>query len=866
MVLKSAERFYLTLEVDMHSMTVILIKDGKEGRTYDASQYFQYFVEYGVRKADVAQLQEHFSIEYFQNMLVTGEKSEEFEFCVQFVGEDYKILECKMKLGESQNSDVIRIMLEDISHKRVQQLVYIKEHFVQHKDKSYAKLFDVKFEEEKSNKDKKEKSYKYAIIVVSILSIVILITFFRSVYMLHINKAIEDELKLCKSTSQSIEQELNYNFFNLTTFNNLISTIGTKFTNSELIDYAELEKKKSGYDVMIFIDENDDNFDYEKAGGFTVTTDSITGKVFINYILPTEILTTDGVSYKSIMASIDLNKVCNKLFNNRDLRSNEYIIINEEGDILWCGSSELSSNINQKNFLSYLNNSSIKIKPVDGFKSLQKNLVRNKWGTFYYKLNGQIKFVAYVPLEIQDLYLVSLSKPSKVGFNVIKLFIILIVMLIIIIMFPVLSFMYQIKKGKEREKHLEEIAYYDVVTSGMNSNYFNEKAKKIICEKDVSYALVVTNLRNFNLYNSKYGHVRGDELIRRVFLGISKYIDDDELVCRAYAEQMLILMKYENKNKVEDRLIRIGECIIDTSFRLEFGICLIRDLDIDIKEVKERAIMSLKNEAKIQKDNCTISYYDAKFLEKILFEKELENTMYRAFKIGEFKIFVEPRYNLKTRSLCNGDAYAVWDHPEKGILRPQQYMEVFQRRGLDMCLDCYIFEEICKKIKEHIDKGRSYIHISIKLHRNHFNVIDFMDKFVKIKNRYGIPGECFSFEISEQIIYEKLYQIDKIINSIHEMGAICNMGEYKGYYLPLEKLCKIGIDTIKFDSDILIKNLPEEIVVELIKLAKVVNAKTIMTSVSKQSQILYLSNANCDEAKGDVFAKNISLNEYINIF
>lgn len=882
MVLNSIERFFLTLEVDMHSMTVILIKDGKEGRTYDSNQYFQYFVEYGVRKSDVALLQEHFSIDYFQDMLVTGKKSEVFEFCVKFVGEDYKFLECKMKPVEIQNNSIIRITLEDISHKRVQKLIYIKEHFTKNQHKSYVKPFDIKFEEEKNINKEKQKIYKHSIVLVSILCILFTCIFLSNVYSEKLNKSIEETAENSKTTTWCIEHELNDLAVSLVNFRNLISSSENNVTKNELENYVEQSKKDYDCETMIFIDKDyksiysKHDIDSESISylanllkygeEYAIIATHVEGKTLVNYIISAQELNIEGEKCKFIIGVFDLNNIANSAYVNKVSKKYDSMIINKEGNILWSASPDISKIINHRNFSNYLENKLVKVLPENGVEELNIDLKREKEGALSFITEGQRKFVAYEPLMIEDLFLVSISKNKKIDLIEVNNIIFLIIILALILMFPIFILLYKMEKIKDRKNCLEELAYYDEITGATNINYFDEKAKTIIREMECHYALVITNLHNFSLYNARYGNVKGDELIRRLFLGISKYIDTDELVCRSYAEHMIIMMKYEGENQLEDRLVSIGSCIIDTSFRLEYGICIIRDLTMELDVAKERAGMALKGENKKIKSNVSIAYYDVKLLEKVLFEKELEKTMYRAFRKGEFKLFVEPRYDLKTRALCNGDAYAVWNHPEKGSILPEQYIRVFERKGLIMCLDSFIFEEVCKKIKEQLEKEGNCVHITIKLHRNHFNIPKFFSKFQRIKDTYDISGDCLSFEISEEIMCEKINQIEKVIESIHKMGAKCIMGEYRGRYMTLDTLCKLGVDIIKFEPELLTNELPNEMINAVIKIAKAANAKTIATGICKQSQVSYLSRIGCDEAKGDVFAKNISLDEYVNIF
>ncbi|QAT43594.1 EAL domain-containing protein [Aminipila luticellarii] len=882
MVLKTAERFYLTLEVDMDSMTVILIKDGKEGRTYDASQYFQYFVEYGVRKTDVVQLQEHFSIDYFQNMLITGKSDESFEFCVQFAGEDYKILQCKMKLLESSSSNIIRILLEDISHKRVQQLVYIKEHFEKRPHKPFVKPFDIKFEEQKDHNLKDLKKYKIIIGVTCLLCILLSAIFFQDIYSKKVDKAAEDAMNSCKSTNRFISQQLNCISHNLSAFKNLTSSMGTQMTKNKMMEYVEAEKREYGYEAIFFVDEKgnllytgnsvepdnktklEEGADYSAKEGFFVTADYFSGSTLINYIVPATGLRLDGVPYKSIGTIFDINKICSASLINGASDKYDMVIIDKAGNILWSRQSETSF-VNQENLFEYLSQTPRIIEPEYRPANLTATLEQKSSGTFTFMADGKKKFAAYMPLPIQDLYLVSLSKGGGLGTDGVRILILAVLMWAMFLTLPILLLFYQSRRIKEEKGLLEEIAYSDGVTGGMSMNYFDRKAKEIISKMECSYALVDTNLHNFGVYNENYGHIRGDELIRSVFLGISKYLDDDEIVCRNYAEHMMILMKYEGESQLEERLVRIGKCIIETNFKLECGVYVIRDITMDLNLAKERAGMALKNEINKEKNNVIISYYDVKLLEKILFEKKLENTMYRAFRNGEFKIYVEPRYDLRTRALCNGDAYAVWEHPEKGTLLPQQYTGVFERRGLIMCLDSFIYEEICKRFRKHLDKGRNCMPISITLHRNHFNVTDFIHKLQRIKDRYNVPGEYFSFEISEEILFEKKHLVEKIVRCIHDMGSDCIIGEYKERYLPLEALYKTGVDFVKFEPDILDKNRPPEMIDSILQMTRSIHAKSIVTGVSRQSEIAYLTKVSCDQAKGDAFAKDISLDEYIHI-
>ncbi|MFV0516364.1 MAG: EAL domain-containing protein [Aminipila sp.] len=883
MSFKSIDSFNLNFEVDLVSMTAVLVKDGKQGRAYDAGQYFQYFVEYGVRKADVVQLKEHFSIDYFQNLLVTGKESELFEFCVKFVGEDYKILQCKMKPVESQNNSIIKIVLEDISHKRVQQLNFIKKHFAQDQYKSDAKFFDIKFEEADADDLSKEKWHKYFIHFIAVVCLVLSFVFFKDVYLNNLNKTAEENLSSCQNTSQYMEQQLNFNFANLEGFRTFLLNNRTQWNDIALFEAIDELRGYHGYETIVFVDENgkfistckdtkQSDIEYlisligtKLEDKKSVITEIIGYETFINCAIPIDGVKINGKEYSTMMVIYIFDNFCNDLQKKLVDKKQDSIFINDGGDILWSSRSQNSLIINQRNIFDYFNKSNIKVEDDEWEDNLSKNLKSNTPGTFAYLENGQRRFVTYCPLSTENLYLLSVSRPEHFGFEAIKMLLLVISMWFMLMLIPILIITSQTRAAKKERQHLEELAYIDDVTGGKNVNCFKVQACPIIREMEWHYALVVTNLQNFSIYNKKYGNVRGDEIIRQIFLEISKYIDEEEVVCRAYAEHMMILMKYEGEKQLNERLVAIGKSIIETNFKMEFGVCVIRDSTMDLEVAIERANIALGNNKNKKISNVIISYYDVNLLERILFEKELENTMYNAFRKGELEIFVEPRYDINTRALCNGDAYAVWNHPEKGVLEPKQYESVFERRGLIIWLDSFIFEKICITIREHLDNGRSCLPITIKLHRNHFNISDFLNKFIKIKDKYDIPGQCLCFEISEETMCEKLGQIEKIIDSIHKMKSVCILGEYKGTFLPVEILSRLDIDAIKFAPGLIEGDLSQNVVKALINLGKAMELRVVATGVENQAEILRLSSYGCNEAKGDVFAKNISLQEYINI-
>lgn len=884
MKVKPVSRLYLTYEVDLDSMSVILIKDGKQGRTYEASQYFQYFVEYGVRKVDVEQLKEHFSISYFQNMLVKGKAPETFEFCVKFVGKDYKILECKMRVVDNTSGNIIQINLEDISHKRLEQLNYIKEHAIELEYQPAAKPFDIKFEELSRKQKGSANRIRWVMFVMMAC-----LTLFYAVYIYNIysndrEKIENDMLENCKIASQSIEQQLNSSSKDVAAVGDVITNFGADTTEQEALDYLQKSKARYGYVAAGLIDENLNLTLPDKSlyNNLNLNVKDIVNKSedqkfvllsgkgdktnqYLNYTVYSNKLKLNGKNYAGIMALYNLQTMCSGLSGRGQFLDDDLMLSDINGQILWCNNRATANELNTDviNCLAGQNESDLLTEKANAIKG---NMQVGKSGVYHIASKGENTFAAYTPLRINGLYLFSWTTHDLFDVDNIHFVLQSLFLWILILLLPTLLMIYIMRHTKKARSNLEELAYRDNVTQGMNANYFEQMAGNAIKAAECTYCLVLTNMVNFNIYNKKYGYIKGDEIIRRMFLGICKYIDEDELVCRTYADHMMILLKYVSDARIEERLVEISKCLIGTNIKMECGICIIRDATMDLEVAKERANLALMSDKKRFSEYAAWSFYGLELVEKISFEKELENTMYKAFRGGEFKIYIEPRYNLEHRALCGGDAYVIWNHPDKGILKPELFMDIFERRGLVLCLDTYIFEEICKKMKKNLDQGRGVMPICMKLHKSNFNYTNSIDKFKRIKNRYDIPGKYIEFEITEQIFYEKKRDIEELVDSIHAMGCTCIMGNFGGGYLALNMLHGMKVDGIKLDKSCMGQPMPEKMVCAIVEIGKAMGVRTVAAGIKEETQVRYLRKCSCDEGTGKIFSKTITLGEYINIF
>ena len=158
-----------------------------------------------------------------------------------------------------------------------------------------------------------------------------------------------------------------------------------------------------------------------------------------------------------------------------------------------------------------------------------------------------------------------------------------------------------------------------------------------------------------------------------------------------------------------------------------------------------------------------IAYYTEEIRERIIAEKDLERRMEMALSNGEFKVYYQPKYEVDTGEIVGAEALVRWDSPETGFMSPAKFIPLFEQNGFIINLDQYVFETVCKNMREWIDAGIEVVPVSINVSRLQFYRLDFTKRYAKIKEKYDIPEGLLELEFTESIVFENLEILKKIV-------------------------------------------------------------------------------------------------------
>ena len=438
----------------------------------------------------------------------------------------------------------------------------------------------------------------------------------------------------------------------------------------------------------------------------------------------------------------------------------------------------------------------------------------------------------------------------------------------------------QLKKELEQniniEKRIAEASYRDIITGYGNFEKFKVDAQTILNDNpDTDYVMFYFNIKNFKYINETYGHNVGDQTLKAVADVLNKYMQEGETFARVISDTYIMLIH----SKAEDPFMSIfnnikaevhDACLaIQDRFVVDFttGILIIDETmhSYSINRLVDRAMMAGKSID--ASTGVSYAFYDDEYHKKVLNEAQLENSIHGALENNEFCAYVQPKYDIASKSLIGGELLVRWMSPSKGFLEPAAFIPSFEKNGFIYQIDCFMLEQACKSIRRYLDSDIYVIPFSVNLSRVTLAHPDFLSKVQEIVERYYIPHHYLEFEITESIFSENYALMIDVLTKLKSLDFIINMDDFGTGYSSLTLLRDLPIDVIKLDHDFLSRSATNDknavsILRSIIDMAHTLDIRVVSEGIETVEQLDMLRSINCEIGQGFLFAKPMPIEDY----
>lgn len=425
-------------------------------------------------------------------------------------------------------------------------------------------------------------------------------------------------------------------------------------------------------------------------------------------------------------------------------------------------------------------------------------------------------------------------------------------------------------RTKEVEKLQKEHfrASHDMLTGLYNREYFYDRVAELLGQNpDEEFLMVCSDVKNFKLVNDIFGTAAGDQILIKMARELDRLTKANEIYARVGNDRFALLMK--KKDFREDIFINgtkeVARIDSDMSYPLNIyvGVYEITDKSMQIPVMCDRAFMAINS---IKGNYQTrIGYYNEGLRQNVMREQDLLGVLDDAMEQDEFLIYLQPQIRVNG-GVSGAEALVRWNHLERGILPPGEFIEVFERNGVIGKLDLHIWELACRQLKRWKDAGKVDHYISVNISARDFYFVDVYRVFTELVAKYEIDPKNLKLEITESAVMNDLEQQLTLIQRLRDVGFAVEMDDFGSGYSSLNMLKDMHVDVLKIDMAFLGATKEEErsreILRTIVELSHKLGMETITEGVETKEQVEFLTSIGCDMFQGFYFAKPMPVGEF----
>ncbi len=438
-----------------------------------------------------------------------------------------------------------------------------------------------------------------------------------------------------------------------------------------------------------------------------------------------------------------------------------------------------------------------------------------------------------------------------------------------------MSIFADISARKEAEKHIENLAYYDVLTGLPNRTLLHDRLGQLLAAShrdNQEFALLFLDLDRFKYVNDSMGHGVGDELLKAVALRLQGDIREGDTVSRIGGDEFIVLLRdtdADSAARVADKMLKALEITFDIgdlqiATHASIGISIFPDNGNEADTLIKHADAAMYRVKEEGRNNFQFFTPEMNFHANQLFS--MEKDLRLALERNEFLLYFQPQLSLKSGKLCGAEALIRWQHPKNGFVSPADFIAVAEETGQILPIGEWVLRSACSQLAAWRQQGLPLFTMSVNLSIRQLRQPNLGQLVASILAENGLQPADLELEITEGIMMEAPAAMT-ILSQLHELGVNLSIDDFGTGYSSMSYLKKLPVNKLKIDQsfvrDIISDENDASIVRSIIGLGHQFNLQVIAEGVETLEQLDFLHLGSCDEIQGYYFSRPLPALEFV---
>ena len=236
----------------------------------------------------------------------------------------------------------------------------------------------------------------------------------------------------------------------------------------------------------------------------------------------------------------------------------------------------------------------------------------------------------------------------------------------------------------------------------------------------------------------------------------------------------------------------------------------------------------------------------------------VESRLHLALEAGELALLYQPQVDIETMTIVGIEALLRWNHPERGVILPEEFIGVAEERGLILPIGDWVLRQACRDVRRFHDRGLTHFRVAVNISARQFRDPSLVQAVHSALADSGVHADTLELEITETIAMENVELTMTTLEEFRRSGVAIALDDFGTGYSSLSYLKRYPLDALKIDRAF-VTDLPDKfedaaIVSSVIQLANGLGLRVVAEGVETLEQLEFLQEAGCREVQGFYFS------------